>query len=55
MPKYNVFQTRTYTFYQQVEAESIQKAFQLAGEGEWEQDENDVEEETTAQLVEEGE
>lgn len=55
MPKYTVFQTRTYGFYQNVEAVSVEEAIQLAEEGEWEQDTNDIEEEVTVQIVEEGE
>jgi hypothetical protein len=49
MPKYTVFQTRTYGFYQIVEAGSVEEAIQLAEEGEWEQDTNDIEEKVTAQ------
>ena len=53
MPKYDVFQTRTYGFYQQVEADSIEEAIELAEEiGDWEQDLNDIEEEITARLTE---
>jgi hypothetical protein len=53
MPKYDVFQARTHGFYQQVEANSIEEAIELAEEiGDWEQDSNDIEEEVTARLAE---
>jgi len=53
MPKYDVFQTRTHGFYQQVEADSIEEAIELAEEiGDWEQDPNDIEDEITARLTE---
>lgn len=53
MTKYDVYQARTYGFYQQIEANSIEEAIKLAEEiGDWEQDTNDVEEEVTARLAE---
>jgi hypothetical protein len=53
MPKYDVYQARTHGFYQQVEANSIEEAIELAEEiGDWEQDSNDIEQEVTARLAE---
>lgn len=41
MPKYLVWQERTFTFYQEVEATSKAEAITIADErGEWEQDYN---------------
>lgn len=41
MPKYLVWQERTFTFYQEVEATSKAQAITIADErGEWEQDYN---------------
>ena len=49
MATYEVWQERTYVFFQEVEAESEAQALELAQErGEWEQDINDIKEETTA-------
>lgn len=41
MPKYIVWQERTFTFYQEVEASSKAEAITIAEEhGEWEQDDS---------------
>jgi hypothetical protein len=54
MATYEVWQERTYVFFQEVEAESEAQALELAQErGEWEQDINDIQEETTARIKEE--
>ena len=44
MPKYLVCQQRQFIFYQEVEAETKEKAIDIAFEyGEWEQDQNHAE------------
>ena len=49
MATYEVWQERTYVFFQEVEADNEAQALELAQErGEWEQDINDIKEETTA-------
>ena len=50
MPKYLVWQKREFMFYQEVEADSKEKAVDIAFEqGEWEQDENHTEYEYTVE------
>ena len=52
MPKYLVWQERSFSFYQEVEANSKGKALDIAFEqGEWEQDQNYAEHEYSVELV----
>jgi hypothetical protein len=51
MPKYLVWQKREFMFYQEVEADSVSKALDVAFEqGEWEQDQNYAEIDYTVEL-----
>lgn len=53
MAKYDVFQTRTTGFYQQVEANSIEEAERIAEElNEWEAEHNGTDYKTRARLSE---
>jgi hypothetical protein len=52
MTKYLVWQKREFMFYQEVEADSKEKAIDVAfEEGDWEQDQNYAEHEYTVELV----
>jgi hypothetical protein len=52
MPKFLVWQKREFMFYQEVEADSQEKAVDIAFEqGDWEQDQNYAEHEYTVEEV----
>jgi hypothetical protein len=56
MEKYDVFQTRTTGFYQQVEASSIEEAERIAEElNEWEMEHSGTDYKTRARIAKEGE